>query len=86
MTGPHRETNTRAVVSELRRIQDLTWARRHTEALAAANALLRRVPSQRGVLYFSALNQRLLDQLKDACGRTESCPGVELGDAGTTAD
>jgi tetratricopeptide (TPR) repeat protein len=66
MTGPHHETNTRAVVSELRRIQDLTWARRHTEALAAASALRRRVPSQRAVLYFSALNQRLLDQSNNA--------------------
>jgi predicted Zn-dependent protease len=66
VTGPHHETNTRAVVSELRRIQDLTWARRHTEALAAASALRRRVPSQRAVLYFSALNQRLLDQSNNA--------------------
>src|SRR5215468_10807171 len=66
MTGPHRETNTRAVVSELRRIQDLTWARRHTEALAAVGALLRRAPSQRGALYLLALNQRLLDQSKSA--------------------
>src|SRR5215470_4086383 len=66
MTGPHRETNTRAVVIELRHIQDLTWARRHTEALAAVSALLRCAPSQRGALYFSALNQRLLDQSNNA--------------------
>jgi predicted Zn-dependent protease len=66
MTGPHHETNTRAVVSELRRIQDLTSARRHTEALAAVGALLRRAPWQRGALYLAALNQRLLDQSKNA--------------------
>jgi tetratricopeptide (TPR) repeat protein len=55
-----------ALVSELRRIQDLTQARRHTEALAAARALLKRAPSQRRALYLSALNLRLLDQPKDA--------------------
>src|SRR5579862_6686477 len=66
MTGPHRETHTGAVASELRRIQDLTSARRHTEALAIAGALLQRAPSQRGLLYFSALNQRLLHQSNDA--------------------
>src|SRR5215470_17554908 len=66
MTALHRETDAGAVVSELRRIQDLTWARRHAEALAAVRALLQRAPSQRGALYLSALNQRLLDQEKDA--------------------
>ena len=60
------ETDAGALASELRRIQELTRARRHTEALAAARALLRRAPSQRGALYLSALNQRLLDQAKDA--------------------
>src|SRR5215470_1471583 len=72
MTGPHRETNTRAVVIELRHIQDLTWARRHTEALAAVSALLRCAPSQRGALYFSALNQRLLDQSNNALETLEA--------------
>ncbi len=52
--------------AELRRIQDLTSARRHTEALAAAEALLRRAPSQRRALYLSALNLRLLGQSKQA--------------------
>src|SRR5215469_5042420 len=66
MTEPHRDTPTGAVASELRRIQSLTLARRHTEALAAAGVLLRRTPSQRGLLYFSALNQRLLHQLNNA--------------------
>lgn len=60
------EADAGALVSELRRIQDLTWARRHTEALATARALLRRAPAQRGALYLSALNLRLLDQSKEA--------------------
>jgi tetratricopeptide (TPR) repeat protein len=64
--GLHRETGTGAFVSELRRIQHLTWARRHTEALAALRALLRRAPSQRGALYLSALNLRLLGQANNA--------------------
>jgi len=54
------------VAAELRRIQDLTSARRHTEALAAAEALLRRAPSQRRALYLSALNLRLMGQPKQA--------------------
>jgi len=60
------ESDANAPVGELRRIEDLTRARRHTEALAAARALSRRAPSQRGALYLSALNLRLLDQPKDA--------------------
>ena len=67
MKGLHRvETDAGAHASELRRIQELTQARRHIEALAAARAVLRRAPSQRGALYLSALNQRLLNQAKDA--------------------
>jgi len=66
MTVLHREPDTGAVVSELRRIQDLTSARQHNEALAAVGTLLRRAPSQRGALYLSALNQRLLDQSNNA--------------------
>ncbi|MGZ5251090.1 MAG: tetratricopeptide repeat-containing sulfotransferase family protein [Caldimonas sp.] len=62
----HDDADAGALVSELRRIQDLTSARRHTEALATARALLRRAPSQRRALYFSALNLRLLDRSKDA--------------------
>jgi tetratricopeptide (TPR) repeat protein len=64
--GPYRETHTGAVASALRRIRELTLARRHTEALAAAAALLERIPLQRGLLYLSALNQRLLHQLNSA--------------------
>jgi tetratricopeptide (TPR) repeat protein len=66
VTGLRRETDAGAFVNELRRIQGLTRARRHTEALAAVRALLRRAPSQRDALYLSALNQRLLDQPKNA--------------------
>src|SRR5262249_24560545 len=64
-TGAQRETHG-AVVNELRRVQYLTSANRHTEALAAAGALLRLAPSHRGVLYFLALNQRLLGQSNHA--------------------
>jgi tetratricopeptide (TPR) repeat protein len=66
VTGLHREPDASAFVSELRSIQGLTRARRHTEALAAVRSLLRRAPSQRGALYLSAVNQRLLDQSKNA--------------------
>jgi tetratricopeptide (TPR) repeat protein len=55
-----------ALASELRRVQELTKARRYTDALAAARALMRRAPSQRGAFYWAALNQRLLEQTKDA--------------------
>jgi tetratricopeptide (TPR) repeat protein len=65
VTGFHRDMDAGAI-GELGRIQKLTWARRHTEALAAVGALLRRVPAQRGALYLSALNQRLLNQSKNA--------------------
>jgi len=51
---------------ELRRVQDLTRARRHAEALAAARALLQRAPSHRAALYMSALNLRLLGQSNQA--------------------
>ena len=67
MTRLHRgETDVGALASELRRIQELTGARRYADALAAARALLRRAPSQRGAFYWAALNQRLLEQAKDA--------------------
>jgi tetratricopeptide (TPR) repeat protein len=62
----HDETDAGALAGELRRIQDLTSAHRHAEALAAARALLRRAPTQRGALHLSALNLRLLDRSKDA--------------------
>jgi len=67
VTGLHRgETDAGALASELRHIQELTGTRRCAEALAAARVLLRRAPSQRSAFYWAALNQRLLDQAKDA--------------------
>lgn len=66
MAGPCHETHAGALAGELHCIQELTLARRHSEALSAAAALLQRTPSHRGLLYFSALNQRLLDQLNNA--------------------
>jgi tetratricopeptide (TPR) repeat protein len=66
MTGLRRDVDAGAVVSELRRIQVLTRARRHIEAIAAVGALLQRAPSHRGALYLSALNQRLFNQPKNA--------------------
>jgi len=62
----HGQTQADALADELCRIQELTRSRRHTEALAAACTLLKRAPSQRGALYLSALNQRLLEQAADA--------------------
>src|SRR5262249_18839902 len=53
-------------------IQKLTGTRRYAEALAAARVLLRRAPSQRGAFYWAALNQRLLDQAKDALGTLDA--------------
>lgn len=61
-----RDTDADALAGELRHVQDLTSAHRHTEALAAARAVLQRAPSQRRALYFAALNLRLLDQPKEA--------------------
>jgi tetratricopeptide (TPR) repeat protein len=66
VTGFHRDMDAGAYIGELGRIQKLTWARRHTEALAAVGALLRREPSLRGALYLSALNQRMLNQSNNA--------------------
>ncbi|MEJ0093982.1 MAG: tetratricopeptide repeat protein [Methylocella sp.] len=62
----HCESEADPAASELRRIDELTRGRRHAEALAAASALLQRAPSQRAALYWTALNQRLLGQAKDA--------------------
>jgi tetratricopeptide (TPR) repeat protein len=72
MTNPDRHAESSTVTSELQRIQDLTRARRHAEALAALRALLQRAPSQRGALYLAALNQRLLDQANDALATLEA--------------
>lgn len=62
----HEVADAHALAGELRKIQDLTRARRHTEALSAARTLLGRAPLQRSALYLSAVNLRLLDQPKDA--------------------
>lgn len=62
MTAPGGEPDAPAPGAELRRIEGLTSARRHAEALAAAGALLARAPSQRGALYLSALNRRLMGE------------------------
>jgi tetratricopeptide (TPR) repeat protein len=51
---------------ELRRIHELTRARLHDDALAAAGAMLRREPSHPEALYWSAHNQRLLGREKSA--------------------
>src|SRR3974390_560749 len=66
MTQPPHDTEAGVFIGELRRVEDLSRARRHAEALAAVRALLQRAPAQRGALYLSALNQRLLDQPKNA--------------------
>jgi tetratricopeptide (TPR) repeat protein len=81
MTGLQRETDTGAVASELRRIQDLTRTRRHAEAMAAVGALLRHAPSQRGALYLSALNQRLLDHSRNALATLDTLERAHPGDS-----
>jgi tetratricopeptide (TPR) repeat protein len=55
-----------AVELEVQRIRELTKARRHDEALAAAQALLVQFPLNRDVLYLAALNQRYLNRIPDA--------------------
>jgi tetratricopeptide (TPR) repeat protein len=50
------------IEAEVIRIRRLTQASRFTEALQAAQALLRRVPENRDVLYLIAVNQRYAGQ------------------------
>jgi tetratricopeptide (TPR) repeat protein len=73
MTMLHQaETDSGALGIALRTVEMLTRANRHAEALEAARALLQRAPHQRSALYLSALNQRLLDQAKDALETLEA--------------
>lgn len=51
---------------ELQRVRDLATGRRYVEGLAAAEALLVRVPENRDVLYLKALLQRHLTRTADA--------------------
>src|SRR6516225_1344276 len=51
---------------EVGRIRELSKSRRHSEALAAAEALAVAVPENRDVLYLIAANQRWLNRIPDA--------------------
>jgi tetratricopeptide (TPR) repeat protein len=55
----------------MRRVRDLTMAHRHSEALAAAEALALVVPGNRDALYLIAVNQRCLDRIPDALATLE---------------
>jgi tetratricopeptide (TPR) repeat protein len=55
-----------AIEVEIRRIRELARNRRHAEALAAAQALVARLPENRDVLYLIALNQRHLNRIPEA--------------------
>jgi tetratricopeptide (TPR) repeat protein len=52
--------------SEVRRLRDLLERSQFTQALAAAKALLTRVPEHRDVLYMLAIAQRYLEMLPEA--------------------
>ncbi len=54
------------VERELARVRELIGARRHAEALSAANELLRKVPENRDALYLRAQAQRLLGDIPAA--------------------
>jgi tetratricopeptide (TPR) repeat protein len=54
------------IEAEVLRIRGLMQASRHDEALAAAQALIARVPENRDVLYMIAVTQRYLGRLADA--------------------
>jgi predicted Zn-dependent protease len=56
---------------ELRGIRELTRARRHAEALAAADALVDTVPENREILYLIAVNQRCLNRVPEALATLE---------------
>jgi tetratricopeptide (TPR) repeat protein len=51
---------------EVGRIRELSKGRRHSEALAAAEALTAAAPQNRDVLYLLAANQRCLNRIHDA--------------------
>jgi len=57
---------TSTVEFEVARIRALVKERRFAESVAAASALLERVPENRDVLYLLALGQRHLDRIADA--------------------
>ncbi len=59
------------IESEVRRIRGLAKIGRHTEALAAAEALSYQVPENRDVLYLIALNQRHLNRIPGALATLE---------------
>ena len=50
---------------EVVRIRELSKLRRHTEALASAEALAWREPQNRDALYLVAANQRCLNQITE---------------------
>src|SRR5215469_9261005 len=51
---------------EVGRIRELSRGNRHSEALAAAEALATEVPQNRDALYLIAANQRCLNQIPEA--------------------
>src|SRR5215468_9808635 len=51
---------------EVARIRELSKSRRHSEALAAAEALAVEAPANRDVLYLIAANLRCLNRIPDA--------------------
>jgi tetratricopeptide (TPR) repeat protein len=57
---------TSSIELEVSRIRELSKARRHREALVAAEALAVAVPENRDALYLIAANQRCLNRIADA--------------------
>ncbi len=56
---------------EIRRIRELTKARRNGQALAALGALLSQFPENRDALYLQAMNLRFLNRFDEALGVLE---------------
>jgi tetratricopeptide (TPR) repeat protein len=56
---------------EIRRIRELTRARRNAEALGALEPLLSQLPENRDVLYLQAMNLRFLSRFSEALGVLE---------------
>jgi tetratricopeptide (TPR) repeat protein len=63
MSGSHVSS---PIEPEVARIRELSKSRRHSEALAAAEALVRLAPGNRDVLYLIAANLRCLNRISDA--------------------
>jgi tetratricopeptide (TPR) repeat protein len=59
------------VEREINDVRELTKARRHVEALAAAELLAARLPENRDLLYLIALNQRYLNRIPEALATLE---------------